>query len=83
VLYTLGQLSQEFPEVSETLMTKLKDCELRLPSKPPTKLTTKVSVPKVTAIPRNTMNASATPNSQNSNMNSGNFVQPKSFGLGL
>ncbi len=82
----MGQLSQEFPEVAETLQTKLKESDLRLPTKPPTKMTTKVTVPKVATIGRsnsNIMNQTATPTSQNSNMNTGNFVQPKSFGIGL
>ena len=40
VLYTLGQLAVEFPEVSETLSFRLQEADLRLPSKPPQKNTT-------------------------------------------
>jgi len=35
VLYTLSQLSIEFPEVQETLQIRLKEADLRLPVKPP------------------------------------------------
>lgn len=35
VLYTLGQLSSEFPEVNDFLHSKLKEADLRVPSKPP------------------------------------------------
>jgi hypothetical protein len=31
VLYTLGQLASEFPEVQERLSNKLKDADLRMP----------------------------------------------------
>jgi hypothetical protein len=37
VLYTLGQLANEFPEVSENLQMKLQDADLRLPTKPPSR----------------------------------------------
>ena len=38
VLYTLGQLANEFPEVQEALQVRLQDADLRLPSKPPNKM---------------------------------------------
>jgi len=38
VLYTLGQLASEFPEVQEALQTRLQEADLRLPSKPPVKV---------------------------------------------
>mmetsp|Transcript_7915 Transcript_7915/g.13116 ORF Transcript_7915/g.13116 Transcript_7915/m.13116 type:complete len:931 (-) Transcript_7915:200-2992(-) len=38
VLYTLGQLSNEFPEVQEALQMRLQEADLRLPSKPPAKM---------------------------------------------
>lgn len=38
VLYTLGQLANEFPEVQEALQTRLQEADLRLPSKPPAKV---------------------------------------------
>ena len=38
VLYTLGQLANEFPEVQEALQQRLQEADLRLPSKPPAKL---------------------------------------------
>jgi hypothetical protein len=42
VLYTLSQLSIEFPEVQETLQVRLKEADLRLPVKPP-KVTSSVN----------------------------------------
>jgi hypothetical protein len=38
VLYTLGQLANEFPEVQESLQMRLQEADLRLPSKPPAKM---------------------------------------------
>lgn len=38
MLYTLGQLANEFPEVQEALQTRLQEADLRLPSKPPAKV---------------------------------------------
>lgn len=38
VLYTLGQLAAEFPEVQESLQVRLQEADLRLPSKPPAKM---------------------------------------------
>lgn len=38
VLYTLGQLANEFPEVQEALQVRLQEADLRLPSKPPAKV---------------------------------------------
>eukprot|EP01034_Spumella_vulgaris_P025163 gene25163-31589_t len=40
VLYTLGQLSNEFPEVSDALAQRLQEADLRLPSEPPVKTLT-------------------------------------------
>jgi len=37
VLYTLSQLSIEFPEVSETLALRLQEADLKLPMKPPSR----------------------------------------------
>jgi hypothetical protein len=37
VLYTLGQLASEFPEVSDQMSLKLKEADLRMPTKPPTR----------------------------------------------
>lgn len=34
VLYTLGQLSSEFPEVTEYLLEKTKEADLKIPTKP-------------------------------------------------
>lgn len=36
VLYTLGQLSAEFPEVQDILSMRLKEAELKIPARPPT-----------------------------------------------
>ena len=33
----MGQLANEFPEVSEQLQVKLQDADLRLPTKPPSR----------------------------------------------
>mmetsp|Transcript_29653 Transcript_29653/g.65722 ORF Transcript_29653/g.65722 Transcript_29653/m.65722 type:complete len:907 (+) Transcript_29653:104-2824(+) len=44
VLYTLGQLATEFPEVQEALQIRLKEADLRLPSKPPAKMGMAVTV---------------------------------------
>ena len=38
MLYTLGQLANEFPEVQEALQVRLQEADLRLPSKPPAKV---------------------------------------------
>ena len=38
VLYTMGQLAGEFPEVVDDLSSRLKDAELRIPARPPNKL---------------------------------------------
>ena len=38
MLYTLGQLANEFPEVQEALQVRLQEADLRLPSKPPAKM---------------------------------------------
>ena len=40
VLYTLGQLSTEFPEVADTLSVRLQEAELKIPSKPAAKVST-------------------------------------------
>lgn len=40
VLYTLGQLSNEFPEVTDTLNVRLQEADLKIPLKPAAKLTT-------------------------------------------
>jgi len=39
VLYTLGQLSTEFQEVSDQLNVKLTEADLRIPTKPSSRLT--------------------------------------------
>lgn len=38
VLFTLGQLANEFPEVQEALQVRLQEADLRVPSKPPAKM---------------------------------------------
>lgn len=38
VLYTLGQLSTEFPEVADNLSVRLQEAELKIPSKPAAKV---------------------------------------------
>lgn len=40
VLYTLGQLATEFPEVSELLALRLQEADLRMPARPPPKTMT-------------------------------------------
>jgi hypothetical protein len=77
VLFTLGQLSQEFPEVAETLSSRLQDADLRLPTKPPAKTVAKV-VPKNQTGGGN--NATGPLSSTSGN---GSFVQPRTFGIGL
>ena len=37
MLYTLGQLSAEFPEVSDLLAQGVQEASLRLPTKPPSR----------------------------------------------
>jgi hypothetical protein len=39
VLYTLGQLSNEFPEVTDLLAQKLEEAELKMPPRPPSRAT--------------------------------------------
>eukprot|EP01006_Ploeotia_vitrea_P018370 TRINITY_DN49760_c0_g1_i1.p1 TRINITY_DN49760_c0_g1~~TRINITY_DN49760_c0_g1_i1.p1 ORF type:complete len:101 (+),score=11.60 TRINITY_DN49760_c0_g1_i1:29-304(+) len=36
VLYTMGQLAAEFPEVQDVLSMRLKDADLKIPARPPT-----------------------------------------------
>lgn len=38
ILYTLGQLSSEFPEVTEYLLEKTGEADLKMPAKPPSRL---------------------------------------------
>lgn len=38
VLYTMGQLAGEFPEVVDDLSSRLKEAELRIPARPPNKV---------------------------------------------
>lgn len=45
MLYTLGQLSAEFPEVSDMLAVRLQEADLRMPTRPPAKSS-------ITAAPR-------------------------------
>ncbi len=40
ILYTLGQLSSEFPEVADYLLEKTMEADLRIPVKPPSRLGT-------------------------------------------
>ena len=82
VLYTLGQLAQEFPEVSDVLSTRLQDADLRLPTKPPSKAPVRVTTnnPRVTGGGNRTMNTNEGPPTAGSQ---GSFVQPRTFGLGL
>ena len=42
VLYTLGQLSNEFPEVSDQFYSLLKSADLRMPTNPPSRPSTSV-----------------------------------------
>ncbi len=35
MLYTIGQLSNEFPEISDELVTRLEEADLKIPAKPP------------------------------------------------
>lgn len=37
VLYTLGQLSGEFPETADYLMSKIREADLKMPAKPPSR----------------------------------------------
>ena len=37
VLFTLSQLASEFPEVTDQLNEKLREADLRLPAKPPSR----------------------------------------------
>ena len=39
MLFTLGQLAIEFPEVSDVLGQKLEEAELKMPPRPPSQLT--------------------------------------------
>ena len=43
VLYTLGQLASEFPEVTDALNSRLQEADLRMPTKPPARATFRVS----------------------------------------
>ena len=38
VLYTLGQLSREFPEITDSLNKMLQKAELQVPSRPPSRI---------------------------------------------
>jgi len=73
VLFTLGQLSQEFPEVAETLNSRLQEADLKLPTKPPAKPAAKV-------VPKSALKSRDGPPT---NSSTGSFVQPRTFGIGL
>lgn len=77
VLYTLGQLSMEFPEITESLNSKLQEVDLRLPLKPMGRASLTVS---------SATSSSATSSNRRVNespANNGTYLQPKSFGLAL
>lgn len=52
MLYTLGQLANEFPEVSETLAIRLQEADLRLPVKPPSRAPGKGSMGSTAIAPK-------------------------------
>lgn len=89
VLYTLGQLSQEFPEVGDVLTSRLNEADLRLPTKPPSKSVTRASMTtgrngstRASALlPQPPQYGQHGPPSVNSG--SGAFVQPRTFAVGL
>jgi hypothetical protein len=91
VLYTLGQLSGEFPEVADVLSTKLTEVDLRIPMKPPSRQTnapsgtslSKTNPAHLTAL--QTASMSSTEQSQNSiGRQRGNIaVQPRNVELDI
>ena len=88
VLYTLGQLTQEFPEVAKTLNVRLQEADLKLPTKPPTRGNGSV---KVNVSSKRTGNVIASSSVRSSGMNddqsiassTGSYVQPRTMGMGL
>ncbi|RYH20390.1 hypothetical protein EON65_23575 [archaeon] len=70
----MGQLSQEFPEVTDTLSSRLRDADLRLPTKPPVKTNATAAA---TSAKGKTGGGGGVSSSQ------GSFVQPKTFGIGV
>eukprot|EP00981_Chlorochromonas_danica_P011488 scaffold4036_cov248-Ochromonas_danica.AAC.13 len=89
VLRDVVQLSQEFPEVSDVLASRLRDADLRLPTRPPVKSTanaasnTSGKVGSSSVSKQRTQGGSATPSSGPATNSSGAFVQPKTFGIKL
>lgn len=41
VLYTLGELAREFPEIQESLRTALRERGLRVPARPPSRMSSR------------------------------------------
>lgn len=91
VLYTLGQLSQEFPEVGDVLTSRLAEADLRLPTKPPSKSITRVSVSKNgpsrasggSTLPIPPASSGGPPSVGGNSTGNGSFVQPRTFAVGL
>lgn len=76
VLYTLGQLANEFPEVSDTLASRLQDADLRVPVKPPTRSATLASAPAAGA-------RRGSPPTGGGMIRGAATVQPSSFDMGM
>lgn len=79
VLYTLGQLASEFPEVSDQMSLKLKEADLRMPTKPPTR-------GGVTGSRGGTgggLSGTSQSGSTASNSNGRNGIQPTNFNMDL
>lgn len=86
VLYTLGQLAVEFPEVSEALNARLTEADLRLPSEPPAKAKPAASTKKPSS--RNSYSSGgpksiSSLNGGGSIASGGSSVQPKTFDIQL
>ena len=86
MLYTLGQLSNEFPEVTDFLNSRLEEAELKIPTKPPTRGNNPITTTTVsndldaTADPKTTSTKKPLNNNQPlSNKNSSIVVQPTTF----
>eukprot|EP01035_Chromulina_nebulosa_P019825 gene19825-25772_t len=73
VLYTLGQLVGEFPEVSDALNSRLRDAELRIPNKPAS-----LSVIAGEAIPVDNSNNQQVTSARSTNSNRYKQTQNKS-----
>lgn len=87
MLYTLGQLSQEFPEVADVMHNRLSEADLRLPTKPPSKMLAanrgRAGLPAVPQPGTVSVPLPAPPAGTPGSASQGGYVPPRTMNLGL